>query len=37
MTTSEILVFDSLLSAANLNVIIQYLESKYGFSGLTTF
>ena len=37
ITTSEILVFDSLLSAANLNVIIQYLESKYGFSGLTTF
>ena len=37
VTTSEILVFDSLLSAANLNVIIQYLESKYGFSGLTTF
>lgn len=37
MTTSEILVFDSLVSATNLNVIIQYLESKYGFSGLTTF
>ena len=37
ITTSEILIFTSLLSAANLNIIIQYLESKYGFSGLTTF
>jgi hypothetical protein len=36
-TTSEILVFTSLLSAANLNIIILYLEKKYGFSGLTTF
>ena len=37
ITTSEILIFTSLLSAENLNIIIQYLESKYGFSGLTTF